>query len=517
MMQTQSRRNPQQIDAQSKSAQQQKQPLLAFRVLGALPLVNSSYSLAKGYYLKTKESSDFLKNGLDFAETSVLFASAPIVNRYEKIDHYASSKLNQLEELYENREQVVDDVAKKSLNAIKRATYPVGFTLGLASQARDKAFGLATPIVEKAFDYADEVVDNLMPADEPEDAEYLKMTVLQRKNPMRRLKNRTTLISLLNLPSNSLNYTTRLTLQAYHTSSLVADRLFYNIDRLLKLRSNIQLLTKVTTAPLSLVFASNRQKLYEFMKGDGLNYINWSIDETLSIGEKLREYLKENGLPNNADLLDTALNGVKQLQGFIRKMTKKQTSIEARESEQDQHLKQREASSSSSSQKRLTLTGRRHFVNHEESTGSFMTGDDATTEELIHEKQAKSDAKEPIFDVPEILFEQKVDDEGFSRARQGNVGHNQKVIPTRVAHAIAPTTSSSTHTSSALVSNNPYGALLKGKAKHPQEKQTAAHVGKDSLVVMDGMGGVAVAVAKEEADQSYMTNNNKDEGELFFH
>lgn len=146
-----------------------------------------------------------------------------------------------------------------------------------------------------------------------------------------------------------------------------------------------------------------------------------------------------------------------------------------------------------------------------------MTGDDATTEELIHEKQAKSDAKEPIFDVPEILFEQKVDDEGFSRARLGNVGHNQKVIPTRVAHAIAPTTSSSTHTSSALVSNNPYGALLKGKAKHPQEKQTAAHVGKDSLVVMDGMGGVAVAVAKEEVDQSYiMNNNNKDEGELFF-
>jgi len=505
MQSQQSRRNNK--DSQSKSTQQKQQPLLAFRVLGALPLVNSSFSLAKNYYFKTKDSSDLLKSGLDFAESSVIYASAPLVTKYEEIDHFASNKLNQLEKLYENRDKVVDDIAQKSLKTIKKVTYPVGFTLGLASQARDKAMDIASPMVEKAFDYADEVVDNLMPADEPEDAEYLKMTVLQRKNPLRRVRNRTTLLSLVNLPSNSIIYGAHLSLEAYHFSALLADRFFYNMDRLLKLRSNIQFLTKISSAPLALIYPSNRQRLYDFLRGDGLNYINWSIEETLAKGEKLSGYLKENGLPNNAELLETALSGVKQLQSFLARFNK-QSSIEAREEERSAPAEEEEKKEESEKPK---PAARRRVINNEERPASFMTGDASAAEELEQEKQAKSDAKEPVFDLPEILFEEKVDEEGFSRARPGNVGHNHKVIPSRIAHNIAPTTSTFTHTADAIINNNPYGALLKDK--HIHEKQTAARVGKDSLVVMDGTGHVAVAVAHEEPAEILST---KDDEALFF-
>lgn len=297
--------------------------LLSSRIWNSLPYVDS----VTDFYLRKKQSNEALRFGLNIAEycASTAVNAVPFKSRYEALDRFAGTTLDKLEEKYG------EDLLKKSVTAI---AYPVGYSLGLAGFARSKVMGIANPAVEMSYEWADIVIDKLLPPDSDEslEEEYRKMKHLGLKSPFSRIKERATINSLLNMPANALSlYWDVLTSGAYlgmGFTTMSLQRMFHTVDVLVH---NINFVfEEVLQHPYSFVYNTDFSKLYHATLFYGVRYVNGYILELERLALDLSQYLEDRNLPYNSQVASFVAERIKlierrlvKLGGFIQEANTK--------------------------------------------------------------------------------------------------------------------------------------------------------------------------------------------------
>eukprot|EP00026_Physarum_polycephalum_P003232 Phypoly_transcript_03242.p1 GENE.Phypoly_transcript_03242~~Phypoly_transcript_03242.p1 ORF type:complete len:777 (+),score=180.05 Phypoly_transcript_03242:72-2402(+) len=290
---------------QDKQHTSPKGGLLALRVLNALPYSSS----VKDLYTRTKQSNEIFKVGLDLAESCAVAVSSPFINKYAAIDRFAALQLEKIEDKYG-----VDLVAK-SVGAV---AYPIGYSLGLAGFARNKVTGLAAPVVDYTYEVADVVIDQLLPPDYDEsmEEEYRKISHLQHKNPIDLLKERTTIGSLIRLPS-----TTFLLSMNLFTSTLYLCTGFASMSMGRMITSASNLINSINTQfeadlkhPWTVMNSGDLTKLSKLIIFNGIKSFNESLSELENQILDLSRYLDDRNLPHNSQVLKYVASKLKSIE-----------------------------------------------------------------------------------------------------------------------------------------------------------------------------------------------------------